>query len=142
MTYFNFGKKQERFSYLRSVKGGSDFGSTKGKTHVSRVSSSDGVHGKTTSLVGGSGKSSLGISIDSSGLKFSEGTNSEFGWSAESRNSGGGNSGSGNRKRGELHCCIGFRFKVRPISQNCETSKSNGFHAQRKFLQIHVRRGD
>mmetsp|Transcript_20881 Transcript_20881/g.35892 ORF Transcript_20881/g.35892 Transcript_20881/m.35892 type:complete len:584 (-) Transcript_20881:129-1880(-) len=44
--------------HLRSVKNGSDLGTSKGKTHVSRVSGSDGVHGKTTGLVGGSGEGS------------------------------------------------------------------------------------
>lgn len=55
-----------KFTHLHTVKGGSDLGSTKRKTHVSGVSGSDGVHGKTTGLVSGSGKSSLGVNIDGS----------------------------------------------------------------------------
>ena len=58
-------------AHLGSVKGCSDFGGSKRKTHVSRVSSSNRVHGKTTSFIGSGGKSSLGVGIDGSALKES-----------------------------------------------------------------------
>lgn len=53
-------------AYLGSVKGGSDLGGTKGKTHVSRVGGSNGVHGKTTSLVSSSGESGHLVRLDGS----------------------------------------------------------------------------
>mmetsp|Transcript_6241 Transcript_6241/g.17866 ORF Transcript_6241/g.17866 Transcript_6241/m.17866 type:complete len:427 (-) Transcript_6241:200-1480(-) len=53
--------------HLRSEKDGSHFSGSKGKTHVPRVGSSNRIHGKTTSLVGGRGKSGLRVSVDSSG---------------------------------------------------------------------------
>ena len=59
------------YAYLRSVKNGSNFGASKGKTHVSRVGGGNGVHGKTTSFIGGGGKSGLGVGIDSSALQDS-----------------------------------------------------------------------
>mmetsp|Transcript_10914 Transcript_10914/g.16470 ORF Transcript_10914/g.16470 Transcript_10914/m.16470 type:complete len:430 (-) Transcript_10914:162-1451(-) len=52
--------------HLRSVKNGSNFGASKGKTHVSRVGGSNGVHGKTTGFVGSGGKSSLGVNLGGS----------------------------------------------------------------------------
>lgn len=52
-------------TYLRTVKAGSNFGTAERKTHVSRVSGSDGVHGKTTGLVGGSGKGGHHVGFDS-----------------------------------------------------------------------------
>jgi hypothetical protein len=51
---------------LSSVKSGTDFGTTQRKTHVTRVSGGNGVHSKTTSFVGSSGKSGLDIYISSS----------------------------------------------------------------------------
>jgi len=98
-------------TYLRSVKNRSDLRSSEGETHMSGVSSSNRVHGKTTSLVGRSGKRSLGISIDGSGhLKLTVLTNTEGGGSAESINTRGGNGDRGNRKRRELHgeWCVGI----------------------------------
>jgi hypothetical protein len=56
-----------RFStHLKAIKCGSDLSGSKRKTHVTRVSSGDGVHGKTTCLVGSGSKGSLGVNIDSS----------------------------------------------------------------------------
>ena len=52
-------------SYLSSVQGCSDLGSTQRKSHVPRVGSGDGVHGQTTSLVGSSGEGSFGVNLDS-----------------------------------------------------------------------------
>ena len=54
------------YAYLRSVKNGSNFGASKGKTHVSRVGGSNGVHGKTTGFVGSGGKSSLSVNLGGS----------------------------------------------------------------------------
>jgi hypothetical protein len=56
-------------TYLSSVKGSSDLSSTKGKSHVSRMCSSDGVHGNSTSLVSSLCKCSLGVDIYSRSLK-------------------------------------------------------------------------
>mmetsp|Transcript_27185 Transcript_27185/g.41982 ORF Transcript_27185/g.41982 Transcript_27185/m.41982 type:complete len:404 (-) Transcript_27185:114-1325(-) len=44
-----------------SVKGGTDLGSAKGKTHVAGFGGGDGVHSKTTCLVGGGGERCLSI---------------------------------------------------------------------------------
>ena len=57
--------------HLGSVKGSSNFGGSERKTHVSRVGGGNGVHGKTTGFIGSGGKSSLGVSIDSSALQES-----------------------------------------------------------------------
>jgi hypothetical protein len=56
-------------THLHTVKGGSDLGSSKRKTHVAGFSSSDGVHGKTTGFVGSSGKGSLSVNIHGSTLE-------------------------------------------------------------------------
>mmetsp|Transcript_23877 Transcript_23877/g.37589 ORF Transcript_23877/g.37589 Transcript_23877/m.37589 type:complete len:622 (-) Transcript_23877:51-1916(-) len=93
--------------HLGSVKNGSNFGASKGKTHVAGVSGGDGVHGKTTRLVGGGGEGGHlvdlggGLShLHGSGLTdSSEGTG---GRGRESLNSG-GKGRTGNNKRGELH---------------------------------------
>jgi hypothetical protein len=61
--------KSENCTHLHSEKSGANLGGSKRKTHVTRVSGSDGVHGKPTSLVGGSGKGSLGVDIHSSTAK-------------------------------------------------------------------------
>ena len=53
-------------TYLRSVKNRSNFSASKRKTHVSRVSGGNGVHGKTTSFVGGGGKSSSLVDLSGS----------------------------------------------------------------------------
>jgi hypothetical protein len=58
-------RQESKKTHLGSVKDGSDLGGTKGKTHVSRVSGGDGVHSKTTGLVGSSGKSGLLIGLNS-----------------------------------------------------------------------------
>ena len=52
------------FTYLGAVKGGTDLGGTEGKAHVAGVGGGDGVHGQTTSLVGGGGEGGLGVNID------------------------------------------------------------------------------
>ena len=52
------------FTYLRAVEGGTDLGGTEGKAHVAGVGGGDGVHGQTTSLVGGGGEGGLGVNID------------------------------------------------------------------------------
>ena len=57
--------------HLGSVKGSSNFGGSKRKTHVSRVGGGNGVHGKSTGFIGGGGKSGLGVGIDSSALQES-----------------------------------------------------------------------
>ena len=57
--------------HLGSVKGSSNFGGSKRKTHVSGVGGGNGVHGKTTGFIGSGGKSSLGVRIDSSALQES-----------------------------------------------------------------------
>mmetsp|Transcript_24619 Transcript_24619/g.38027 ORF Transcript_24619/g.38027 Transcript_24619/m.38027 type:complete len:530 (+) Transcript_24619:759-2348(+) len=44
--------------HLASVKGGSNLTTSEGKTHVTRVSGSNGVHGQTTSLIGSGGERS------------------------------------------------------------------------------------
>ena len=51
-------------TYLGAVEGGTDLGGTEGKTHVAGVGGGDGVHGQTTSLVGGGGEGGLGVNID------------------------------------------------------------------------------
>mmetsp|Transcript_23944 Transcript_23944/g.33622 ORF Transcript_23944/g.33622 Transcript_23944/m.33622 type:complete len:524 (-) Transcript_23944:156-1727(-) len=53
-------------AHLGSVKNGTNFSSSKRKTHVTRVGSGNGVHSKTTSLVSGCGKSGLLVNIDGS----------------------------------------------------------------------------
>ena len=81
--------KTSEKTHLRSIKNGSDLSGTKGKSHVSRVSSGNRVHGKTTSLVSGSGKGGLGVSINSSAhLQRHVLTNAESSGGAESINTG------------------------------------------------------
>ena len=50
-------------SYLGAVKDRSNLSTSKRKTHVSGVSGGNGVHGKTTSFVGSSGKSGHLVSL-------------------------------------------------------------------------------
>ena len=57
-------RKAHRSTYLGAVEGGTDLGGTEGKTHVAGVGGGDGVHGQTTSLVGGGGEGGLGVNID------------------------------------------------------------------------------
>jgi hypothetical protein len=60
-----FDEKEK--THLGPVKTSSNLGAPKRKTHVSRVGSSNGVHGKTTSLVGSSKESRLGVNINRGG---------------------------------------------------------------------------
>jgi hypothetical protein len=53
-------------TYLGSIKDGSNLGGSERKTHVTGMSGGDGVHGNTTSLVGGGGKGGLGLGINGS----------------------------------------------------------------------------
>jgi len=97
--------------HLRSVKNGSNFGASKGKTHVSRVGGGNGVHGKTTGFVGGGGKSSLSVNLS--------GSIGHLEWGGTHDTAGGGNSGEtfntsgegrgGNSDHRELH--LGGIFK-------------------------------
>jgi len=48
-------------AHLRSVEDSSDLGGSERKSHVTRMGSCNGVHGKTTGLVGGGGKGCLGV---------------------------------------------------------------------------------
>mmetsp|Transcript_10547 Transcript_10547/g.20282 ORF Transcript_10547/g.20282 Transcript_10547/m.20282 type:complete len:535 (-) Transcript_10547:50-1654(-) len=52
--------------HLGAPQDGANLGATKGKTHVTRVSGGDRVHGQTTSLVGGGSESSHLVSLDGS----------------------------------------------------------------------------
>ena len=74
-------------SYLWFLKSSSDLGSSQRKSHVSGVGSSDGVHSKTTSLVGGGGKSSLGVNISDrntrSSTHFDDNNNGHIVWSRQ-----------------------------------------------------------
>jgi hypothetical protein len=98
--------------HLRSVKGSSNFGASKGKTHVSRVGSSNGVHSKTTGFVGSSGKGShlvsgSGLSLEAGDLAGGE---RPGGGSREALNTGSKSSG-GNSKHGEFHLDIVSEIK-------------------------------
>mmetsp|Transcript_13306 Transcript_13306/g.24968 ORF Transcript_13306/g.24968 Transcript_13306/m.24968 type:complete len:266 (-) Transcript_13306:155-952(-) len=79
--------------HLSTIKSSSNLSSSKGKTHVTRVSSSNGVHGKTTSLVSSLCKSSLGINVDSGRLErhiaYSKGSSTVVNIHGESVNSSG-----------------------------------------------------
>ena len=86
-------------TYLRSVKNGSNLSGTKRKTHVSRMSSSNGVHGKTTSFVGGSGKSGLGVTVHSGAHLKSNVLADASTWGAESIDTGGSNGHSSKCER-------------------------------------------
>lgn len=63
-------KKQETttdeqlVTYLRSVKNGTNLGSTQRKTHVTRVSSSNRVHGQTTRFICSGGESRHFVSFN------------------------------------------------------------------------------
>ena len=54
---------------LSSVKGSSNFSSSKRKSHVPRVSSGNRVHSKSTSLVSSLCKGCLGVYVNSSRLE-------------------------------------------------------------------------
>mmetsp|Transcript_13216 Transcript_13216/g.27334 ORF Transcript_13216/g.27334 Transcript_13216/m.27334 type:complete len:530 (+) Transcript_13216:643-2232(+) len=94
--------------HLGSVKGSSNFGGSKRKTHVSRVGGGNGVHGKSTGFIGGGGKSGLGVGIDSSALQESglsnAGTSNLGG--AEALDAGSGNSDGSYGEGGEFHGCF------------------------------------
>mmetsp|Transcript_5883 Transcript_5883/g.7631 ORF Transcript_5883/g.7631 Transcript_5883/m.7631 type:complete len:621 (-) Transcript_5883:46-1908(-) len=94
--------------HLGSIKTGSDLGGTEGKTHVTRMCGSDGVHSKTTGLVGSGGECCHFVRLDLSGLEHSALTNSE-GTRGGHLGSGetvhpGGKGRGGNSEHGELHC--------------------------------------
>mmetsp|Transcript_830 Transcript_830/g.1761 ORF Transcript_830/g.1761 Transcript_830/m.1761 type:complete len:573 (+) Transcript_830:660-2378(+) len=94
--------------HFLSVKSGSNLGGSKRKTHVSRVGSGNGVHGKTTGFIRRGLKGSLGVSIDSSGLQESwlgNTANIQLG-GAEGIDTGSGNGDGSKGKRGELHGCL------------------------------------
>mmetsp|Transcript_15804 Transcript_15804/g.26688 ORF Transcript_15804/g.26688 Transcript_15804/m.26688 type:complete len:467 (-) Transcript_15804:73-1473(-) len=89
--------------HLRSVKNSSNFGTSKGKTHVSRVGGGNGVHGKTTGFVGSGGKSSLGVNLSGSiGHLEWRGTDGRAGDGGETLNTSGKSRG-GNSDHRELH---------------------------------------
>mmetsp|Transcript_31839 Transcript_31839/g.67832 ORF Transcript_31839/g.67832 Transcript_31839/m.67832 type:complete len:518 (+) Transcript_31839:724-2277(+) len=96
--------------HLGSVENGSNFSASKRKTHVAGVSGGDGVHGKTTGLVGGRGESGHLVNL-SGGLRHLKGgglanaPKSTGGSGGESLNTS-SDSRSGNNKRGELHGAI------------------------------------
>ena len=56
----------KKITYSRSVKGSTDLGGSERKSHVSGVSSGNGVHGKTTGLVSGLCKGGSGVDISGS----------------------------------------------------------------------------
>mmetsp|Transcript_29830 Transcript_29830/g.55013 ORF Transcript_29830/g.55013 Transcript_29830/m.55013 type:complete len:200 (-) Transcript_29830:111-710(-) len=91
--------------HLGSVKGGANLGTSKRKTHVARVSGGNGVHCKTTGLIGGGGEGGHLVDLGG-GLSHLPGggltdTDSADG-SRESLNTG-GDGRTGNNKRGKLH---------------------------------------
>mmetsp|Transcript_1811 Transcript_1811/g.4526 ORF Transcript_1811/g.4526 Transcript_1811/m.4526 type:complete len:463 (-) Transcript_1811:145-1533(-) len=90
--------------HLRSVKGGTNLGASKRKTHVSRVSGGNGVHGKTTGLVGSGGEG--GHLVDLSGslghLQGGSLTDAHGAHGGETLNTS-GDGRSGNNKLGEFH---------------------------------------
>mmetsp|Transcript_30080 Transcript_30080/g.64466 ORF Transcript_30080/g.64466 Transcript_30080/m.64466 type:complete len:528 (-) Transcript_30080:46-1629(-) len=92
--------------HLGSVKGGSNFGGSKRKTHVSGVGGGNGVHGKSTGFVGSGGERGLGVRIDSSAVQdgwLGNTANSLRGTEGIDAGSGNGNGSKG--KRGEFHGC-------------------------------------
>lgn len=87
-------------THLRSIEHGSDFGSTEGKTHVTRVGSCNRVHSKTTSLVSGGRKCSLRVGVDSSAhLQRHVLANAKTGGRTEGIDAGSGNGRSCKSKR-------------------------------------------
>mmetsp|Transcript_4707 Transcript_4707/g.9941 ORF Transcript_4707/g.9941 Transcript_4707/m.9941 type:complete len:286 (-) Transcript_4707:92-949(-) len=101
--------------HLGSVKSGSNLSTSKGKTHVSRVCGSDGVHCKTTGLIGSGGKSSHLVDLsggighlEAGRLADTEGGARGGGESVHT----GGESRGGNSKHGEFHLEIGWGVVV------------------------------
>mmetsp|Transcript_7983 Transcript_7983/g.17171 ORF Transcript_7983/g.17171 Transcript_7983/m.17171 type:complete len:342 (-) Transcript_7983:24-1049(-) len=94
--------------HLGSVKTGSNFGGSKRKTHVSRVGSGNGIHGKTTGFIGSGLKGRLGVGIDSSGLQecVLGNTSTIELRGAECIDAGSGNGDGSKGKRGEFHDCL------------------------------------
>ena len=64
LNSFERDARIQLFTYLGAVEGGTDLGGAEGKAHVAGVGGGDGVHGQTTSLVGGGGEGGLGVNID------------------------------------------------------------------------------
>jgi hypothetical protein len=100
------GKVLGVVGHLRSVQDSTNLSTSKRKTHVTRVSSGNGVHGQTTSFIGSSLKCGLGIHTELSAHLQGSALSSKGKWLSsivESESIGRSNNGSEYGKSRELH---------------------------------------